>query len=200
MNLFNSEQRRQKKEIERKIKARQAKREIERYVGKQRQNVKRFWDFAKRAARLQDNARFRQCAAMVLTSQREVTRWEQRLLYFDIVEARRDQVLAAAEFAKAYEAMAQSMLANANPQNMAKIQMDIERGLAQADMMDGMLENLMDMSEGMLEEMVGGDQETELKQIMDALKLEADQEAQGPSNEEIESSIKSIETILGMGK
>jgi len=193
MNLFKSKE---EKELERKIKAKEGKRRIERHIVNQRKNMTKYWELAKRAARLGDEKNFEQIAAFILATQKDVNHWERSMLYFDMVEARRDQVAAAADFAQAYEAMARSMLANSNPANMARIQLDVERGMARAQAMDSMMENFMDISAGLLDEAVGVDQQTELRQIMNTLKAEADQESQGSDNATIEASLRAIEEQL----
>lgn len=196
MNLFNSEERKRQKEIDRKIKIKEGRRRLDRYIKKQQENLVKYRGLAKRAQRVGDEQMFRQIAMFILRTQRDITQWERRILYFDMVEARKDQVLAAAEFAKAYEVMAQSMLANSNPASIAKIQHDIETGLMRAEMMDDMLENLMDVSEDLLSEPASAEDSAELQQIMAELATEADQEAQGVSDAEIEASLRAIEEQL----
>jgi len=195
MNFFK--QRKQRQEIERKIEARRGKKAVEQHLQRQRRNIQHYLGLAKRASRLQDQVMFKQIAKFILASQRDVIQWESKLLYFDMVQARRDQIGAAAEFAMAYQSMAKSMLANSNPADMAKIQQDIEMGLAQAEAMDEMLSSLMDISEDMLDGMSADVQEGELAQIMQAIQTEAQQEGQGVSDAEIEASLRAIEEQLG---
>ncbi len=195
MNYF--QRRKQRKEIQRKIEARRGKKAVEQHIQRQRRNIQRYWELAKRAARIKDQVMFKQIAKFILASQRDVTQWERRLLYFDMVQARRDQIGAAAEFAQAYQAMAKSMLANSDPADLAKIQQDIEMGLAQAEMMDEMLSSLMDISEDMLEEISADVADSELAQIMQTIQAEAEQEGQGISDADIEASLRAIEEQLG---
>jgi hypothetical protein len=196
--MFNFfKRRKEQKEIERKMQVRQGKRHIERYVQRQKQKINQYLTMAKRAYRRKDSKMFQQISAFILVTQREVLQWERRLLYFDMIEARQDQVKSAAEFAQAYKSMAESMLAVSDPANMAQIQRDIEMGLARAEMMDDMLESLVDMSEGMLSEMVSFDQDPELRQIMQSLGAEAEQEEQGALDTDIEASLRAIEEQLG---
>lgn len=196
MNLFKS---RQEKEIERKLKARQGKKSVERHVQRQKTNIQKYWGLAKRAYRLKDQKMFEQIAAFILTTQRDVHQWEHRLLYFDMVEARRDQVLAAAEFAQAYQEMAKSMLENSSPSQMAKIQKDIEMGIMRAELMDDVLADLVEMSEEMLADTKLDERDAELKQIMAALQTEADQDGQVASDADIEASLRAIEEQLKRG-
>lgn len=195
MNFFK--QRKQRQEIERKMQARKGKKAVERHLQRQRHNIQEYWKLAKRAVRLKDQKMFQQIAKFILASQKDVTQWERRLLYFDMVQARRDQIGAAAEFAHAYQAMAKSMLANSDPAQLAKIQQDIELGLAQADVMDEMLENLMDISEDMLEDMSMDVADSELSQIMQAIQAEAEEEGHTVNDADIEASLRAIEEQLG---
>lgn len=189
----------EEKELERKIKANEGKRRIERHIQKQKKNIEKYWGLAKRAARLKDEKVFEQIAAFILATQRDVNRWERSLLYFDMVAARRDQVEASAQFANAYAAMAKSMLENSNPANVAKIQLDVERAMMRAEAMDSMMDDFMDMSVGLLDEATGYDQSAELRQIMNALKTEAEQEAESVDDTEIEASLRAIEEQLKRG-
>ncbi|MCL4831442.1 MAG: hypothetical protein KJZ86_03340 [Caldilineaceae bacterium] len=197
MNFF--QQRKQRQEIERKIETRRGKKAVEQHIQRQKRNIQHYWGLAKRAARLQDQVMFKQIAKFILASQRDVTQWERKLLYFDMMQARRDQIGASAEFAQAYQAMAKSMLANSSPADMAKIQQDIEMGLAQAEMMDEMLSSLMDISEDMLDDISADVQDGELAQIMQAIQSEAQQEGEGVSDADIEASLRAIEEQLGRG-
>lgn len=191
------QKRKERKKIERKIQARQGKKNIERHIKKQRANLAKYWELGKRSARIKDGASFKQISAFILATQRDITQWERRLLYFDMVEARQDQVLAAADFAQSYQAMAKTMLAHSDPANIAQIQQDIEMGMARAEMMDGMLENLMDMSEDMLTDEIASPNDAELTQIMSAIQTEADEEGFGLGDDEIEASLRAIEEQLG---
>ena len=193
MNLFKSKQ---EKEIERKIKARQGKKSVERHVQRQRGKMKTYWELGKRAYRLKDVQAFEKIASFILATQKDITVWERRLLDFDVIEAKRDQVLAVAEFAEAYQEMAKSMLASTNPANLAKIQKDIDMALTRAEMMDAVLDNLMDISEDILDDVKLDDGSNEFKEIMAALQTEADAESQAPSDTELEASLRAIEDQL----
>jgi len=189
------ERRKQRKEIERKLKVNQGKRKVIRHIRDQKKRVREFWELAKRAYRLGDAALYRKIAAIISATRQDINRWERRLVYFEMIEAQRDQVAAGAEFAKAFHAMAQSMLANANPADMARIQQDLQLGLAMADQLDDTLENLIEMTDDMLAE-VEGERDAELEEIMAAIAREAEQEAEPGFDADIEASLKQIEEAL----
>lgn len=198
MNWFNSDERKQRRELERKMKIRQGKRTVEQHIQRQKKKIDQYLAMAKRAVRLHDEAMFRQLTTSILVSQRDAIQWERRLLFFDMVEARTEQTRAAAEFAKAYQNMAQSMLENSNPGNIAKIQQDIQMGLARAEMMEDMLANLVDMSDDMLSDFAGGEQDKELAQLMESIRTESAQESSSSAvDAEIEASLRAIEEKLG---
>ncbi len=193
MNLWKSKQER---EIERQIKAKEGKKAVERHIRRQKTNVEKYWELAKRAYRLRDSKRFEQISTLVLATQRDVQQWEQRLLDFDMIEAQRDQVLAAADFARSYEAMAKSMISASDPVKLANIQRDIQVALMRAEMMDTVLENFSEMSQEMLQETALNDRGGEIKAIMASLKAEAEQEAQAPDDRELEANLRAIEEQL----
>lgn len=193
MRLFKSKEER---ELERRIKIQENKRRIERYILKQRKKVDKYWSAAKKAVRLSDEKMFEQIATLILATQRDINNWERSMLSFEVMEARTEQIAASADFARAYEAMSKSMLANSNPANLAKIQLDVERATMRAQAMGTMMENFVDISANLLDEGAGLEQDAELRQIMETLKAEADQESNGFDNAEIEASLRAIEAQL----
>ena len=190
MKLYKTKQ---EKDIERKIKARQGKKTVERHNQRQKANIEKYWALAKRAYRMRDPKRFEQIATYILSTQRDVMQWERRLLDFDMIEAQRDQVLAAADFAMAYEQMAKSMMANSDPASMARIQKDIQTAMLRAEMMEGVLENLSDISQELIDDVKLSDRGGEINQIMAALRAEADEESKAPDDKELEASLRAIE-------
>lgn len=191
----------EEKELERKIKAKEGKRRIERYVQEQRKNITKYWEYAKRAARLKDEKTFERCAAVVLMTQQNVNRWERALLAFDVMKTEYEQALAMKGMADAYAAMAQSILKNSNPAEMAKIQRDVQRAQGRAEALDMMMEEFLDMSESALDEVSSGESSAELKQMMAAIRAESEHEEQGggAESDEIAASLRAVEDLLKPG-
>jgi|GEM_PF-1715865 len=189
------ERRKQRKEVERKIVVNQGKRKASRHIRDQKKRLREFWELAKRSYRLGDVALYRKIAAIISATRQDIKRWERRMVYFEMIQAQRDQVLAGSEFAKAFHAMAGSMLANANPADMVRIQHDLQLGLAMADQLDDTLEDMMEMTDDMLDD-VEGERDAEMDEIMAAVAREAEQEAEPGFDADIEASLKQIEEAL----
>jgi hypothetical protein len=189
------EERRQKQEMERRIKIKEGRRRAERHIVKQKELMRRYWDLATRAYRLGDKVMFKKLAALISSTRVEVNNWERRMLYFDVMESRADQAAAGAEFAKAFEAMANSVLANANPADLAKIQMNVERSAMMADVLQDRLEDFTSVLD---EQLVSVEQERpdELRKIMEDIEKEAETSAEPGFDADIEASLKQIDAVL----
>ena len=189
------ERRKQRQEMERRIKANQGRQMVTRHIRNQKKKVREFWDLAKDAYRVGNVALYRKISAAISATRQDINRWEQRLVYFKVIEAQRDQVLAGAEFANAFHAMAGSMLAHANPSDLVRIQQDAQMAMARADQMDMALENLVEMTDDLLSD-VEGERSAELEEIMAAVAREAEQEREPGFDADIEASLKQVEEAL----
>lgn len=155
MNMFDKlsdfvegwENRKQEREIERDLEARRGKMQIQRHIKKQQEMSKKLWALGKRALVLDDTRQFEQIGKQYLWTLQDIKRWERSLLTFEAIEARRDQVKSVGEFMKSVQAMSKSMLANAKPADLAKMQRDVEMGLARAQNLEQTLDYLMDMTD-----------------------------------------------------
>lgn len=189
------EERRQKQEMERRIKIKEGRRRAERHIHKQKELIRRYWDLATRANRLGDKVMFKKLAALISSTRVEVNNWERRMLYFDVMESRADQAAAGAEFAKAFEAMAKSVLVNANPADLAKIQMNVERSAMMADVLQDRLEDFTSVLDEQLVS-VEQDRPDELRKIMEDIEKEATTSAEPGFDADIEASLKQIDAVL----
>jgi hypothetical protein len=189
------ERRKQKKEFERRYQAKEGKRQIQRHVVTQQKRLKDYWELAKRAYRLGDRGTFEKISKAIANTRLDINRWEKLLVTFELFEAQRDQSKAGAEFMKAFEAMAKSMVISADPADMARIMQRTDMALAQADQMEDRLDDIMEMTDQTLED-VDKDHQGELAEIMAALKSEAEQEAAPGFDQEIEGVMKQIDESL----
>jgi hypothetical protein len=189
------EKRRQRKEIERKIQAKEGKRKISRHVRNQQKRLREYWDLAKRAYRLGDRAAFQQIAKAIASTRQDINRWERLLITFELFEAQRDQAQTGAEFMRAFEAMAQSMLISADPADMARIMQQADMALAMADQMEDRLEDLMEMTDETLAD-IDAEHQGELSEIMLAIRTEAEEEAEPGFDEDLEAAMKQIDEAL----
>jgi len=144
MPLFKSKE---EKELERRIQAKQGHARILRYIEKQKQATGKYWELGKRSLALGDDKQFRTIGAQFLWTQSEVTRWERYLLTLDTIEARRDQAASVTEFIKSVKALTESMMAQADPKQLAKMQNDLALGLARAETLQERLDLLMEMTD-----------------------------------------------------
>ncbi len=193
MDFF--ERRKQRKEIERRMQAKEGKRKINRHVHNQQKRLREYWSLAKRAYRLGDRAAFQKIAKAIAGTRQDINRWERLLITFELFEAQRDQAQTGAEFMKAFEAMAQSMLISANPADMARIMQQADMALAMADQMEDRLEDLMEMTDETLAGLEAEDK-GELAEIMAAIRTEAEEEAEPGFDEDLEAAMKQIDDAL----
>lgn len=144
MPLFKSKE---EKDLERRMQAKQGRTRILRHIEKQKQALEKYWALGQRALTLDDDRQFRTIGAQYLWTQNEIARWERYLLTLDTIEARRDQAGSVTEFVKSLKALTDSMMAQASPGQIAKMQKDLELGLARAETVQERLDLLMDMTD-----------------------------------------------------
>jgi hypothetical protein len=160
--------RRQQKEIERDLEARRGKLKIQQHIKKQQEMSKKLWELGKRATQLGETRQFQQIGKQYLWTMEDIKRWERYLLSFEAIEARRDQARSYAEFMRAANAMSKSMLSNANPKEFAKMQADLELGLARAQGVEQTMDYLMDVTDQTVfssEELSDSEMDASLREI-----------------------------------
>lgn len=189
------EERRQQQEMERRIKIKEGRRKAERHILNQKKIMRRYWDLAAKASRLGDTVMVKKLAALISATRDEINRWERQMLYFDVMESRADQAAAGSEFAKAFDAMAKSILVNANPADLARIQASVERSTMMAEALQDRLEDFVGIMD---EQLISVEEERpgELKEIMDAIAKEAEAAGEPGFDAEIEASLKQIDAVL----
>ncbi len=193
MKLFKSQQ---EKEMERRMQVRQGRRKVERHIKTQKKQVQRYWELAKRAYNLGNRDMLLKLANLISKTRQDIKRWEERLLYFDMIEAMRDQALAGAEFAKAFQAMSQTILASADPSVLNSIQLELEKSMMVADELEDRLEDFQSSMDDMLEA-TSSEDKAELSEILRIIQSEAEKEPQEELDPEIQALEKQIEDLLG---
>ena len=193
MKFFKSQQ---EKEMERRMQVRQGRRKVERHIKTQQKQVQRYWELAKRAYNLGNRDMLLKLANLISKTRQDIKRWEERLLYFDMIEAMRDQALAGAEFAKAFQAMSQTILASADPSVLNSIQIELEKSMMVADELEDRLEDFQSSMDDMLEATSSEDR-AELAEILRIIQSEAEKEPQEELDPEIQALEKQIEDLLG---
>lgn len=189
------ENRRQQQEINRRIQVKEGRRKAERHVRNQKTMLRRYWEMATKAYRLADKQMVIKIATMISATRADINRWERRMLYFDMIEAQRDQAVAGSEFAKAFDAMAKSVLVHANPADLARIQANLERSTVVAEALEDRLSDFQSTMDEQLAD-IEEDRPDEIKEILAAIEKEAEAAGEPAFDAEIEASLKQIDAVL----
>jgi len=193
MRLFKS---REEKELERRIRAKQGRTRITRHVENQRRAVTKYRELARRALSMGDQRQFRIIGAQYVWTQAEIERWERYVLMLDTIETRRDQAVSITEFIGSIKALTDSMMAQADPGHMAKLQKDLEMGLARAESLQEHLELMMDMTDQTLSQSadeLSGAKSDELQALQQQLAGELTQDS---ADARITEGLKKLEEQL----
>ncbi|MCP4648233.1 MAG: hypothetical protein GY852_10970 [bacterium] len=149
----------EEKEIERNVKYKQGLTKVQNYVQKCNQAEKRYWELGKRALKLGDQKQFENIAKAYLRTREMANKWERYTVMMETVSLRRDQIKTTGVFASSMSAMSSVMMTGANPEDITKMQVGLEKALARAETLDETLSAVMDAttdtiysSEGLSEE------------------------------------------------
>lgn len=194
MSIIKSKQ---EKDLERRMQVKQGRRKVERYIRDQQKQVQQYWELAKRAYRLGDKEILQRLVSMIATTRRSIQVWERRMLYFDMIEAQRDQALAGAEFAQAFDSMSKTILDHADPADLSRIQLNLERSMLVAEDLEDRLEDFQASLDEMLEDAGSAEDKAELTEIMRMIQSEAEKEPETQVDSEINATMKQIEELLG---
>jgi hypothetical protein len=143
MALFKS---RKQRELEAEIQVRQSKARIERFIRQAKKVEKRYWDLGKQALRLGDREQFVQLAGALIRAREQANHWERYLLQLETLSIRREEVAATGEFIKGISAVTTSILRGASPDQIAAMQVKMERALAKSDALQEFLSVAMETS------------------------------------------------------
>jgi len=141
--LFKS---RDERDQDAKIRFRQGKTRIQRFVQQGKSSAERYWQLARQAYRLGDKAQLRQYAASFFRARESVNRWERFLLKMDALEMRRNEVEATSEFVRSMNALTTVIFRNSSPSEIARMQLDVERALEKAEQQEELMNHAMDVT------------------------------------------------------
>ena len=194
--LFRSgEEKRQEAELNRDVQVRMGRTKLQRHIQNQKKMALRLRGLAKRALAINDEARFRQVGRQLIWTQSDIQRWEQYLISFELLQARRDQAKASVELIKAIKATSESLAALTGPQNVAELQRELETGLAQASSLDERMAIMMDLMDSTLaSDMVV--EEDRLEDLEANLTDEVIREEASDFDREIEDGLRKIRKEL----
>lgn len=189
------ERRRQAKEIDREIKFKQGLSRIRNYVKKCQTAQKKYWELGKRALSLGDRQQFENVARTYIQMGETINRWERYLVAMETVAVQKDQVKATGEFAKSMSAMSESMMAGAKPEDITKVQMEMERALSRAQTLDETLSAVMEASNDTIFSSEGLSDKS-LEDIENAMKMDISREEGGTLDARIASGLNKIEEAM----
>ncbi len=144
MTFFGIFRTNQDKELESKLRFRQSRHRIQRFVQLLGQTADQYWQLSRQSYRLGDNEQFRQLAGGYLRARDTINRWERYLVKLEAVAMRRGEVEATTEFLKGMHALTGSILRGATPQDIQNMQLDMERALAKSEQQEDQLRLMMD--------------------------------------------------------
>jgi len=199
-SLFKSpEERREEKELGRDVQVRMGMTRIRRHIGHQKEMVGRLTDLAKQALKINDQERFRQVGKQLLWTRRDIQRWEKYILSLEMLQARRDQVRSSVDIMQAIKAMSESLSELAEPKEMAKLQLEMEKGLARATSLDERMEVMMGMMDSALDAGVPADEKA-LGELEASLSESVAAEEASAFESQIEEGLRDIRKELEEGK
>lgn len=187
------DRRRQEKEIQREVKFKQGLSKVRAYVEKCNQAQKRYWELGKRSLKLGDRKQFENITKAYLRTGEMANRWERYLVAMETVGLQRDQVKATGMFAQSMKALSDSIMAGARPEDITKMQMELERALAKAETLDETLSAIMDATNEAIFSGEGLSEES-LKQVETSMSGEAvHEEGAAIPDERISQGLRRIE-------
>jgi hypothetical protein len=143
MGLFKSKRQR---ELEAEMQVRQSKARIERFIRHAKKVELRYWELGKQALRLGDRQQFAQLAGALLSARDQANHWERYLLQLETLSVRREEVAATGDFIKGITVVTNSILRGASPDQIAEMQLKMEKALVKADSLQEILSMAMETS------------------------------------------------------
>lgn len=186
---------RQRREIEREVRFKQGVARIRAYIQTCQQVEKQLWELGKRALELGDRQQFETIARAYLRTGDAIAKWERCLIAMDTLSVQRDHARATAEFARSVGALGDSIMEGAKPEEITKIQTDIEQALTKAQTLEDTLGAVLNITTDTLfsvEELSQGS----LQEVEAAMRSEAAGEATGVSNDRISQGLRRIEEAM----
>ena len=112
-----------------------------------------------------------------------------------MIEAQRNQVVASAEFAKAFNSLAATIFASVDPAELARMEANLERGLDSAEMLKDRVLGFEVIFDDLLRDSTL-DNHSGYVEILDLIKDEAEKEAASEIDSEINPTLTQINELL----
>jgi len=199
MNLMNKLKGKSKeeKDIEREIRYRKARSSINQYIQKLEKAQKMVYEQGKKAAQIGDDAFVRRQAVKYMTIGERIKKGHRLSLLMEEARLQRDLVKISGDFVGFARDITDSILEGPDVEQITKMQVQFEKGLAQADKIDEALSTTVDLaSESILES--DDLSESSVDSIVKSMEGEAIDEESG-LDERISKGISEIENKMKQG-
>ena len=142
----------EEKDIEREIRYRKAKSSINQYIQKLEKVQKMVYEQGKKAAQIGDDAFVRRQAVKYMTISERIKKGHRLSLLMEEARLQRDMVKISGDFVGFAKDITASIMEGPDVEQITSMQVEFEKGLAQAEQIDEALSMAVDVaSEGILE-------------------------------------------------
>ena len=187
----------EEKDVEREIRYRKAKSSINHYIQKLEKAQKMVYEQGKKAAQIGDDVFVRRQAVKYMTIGERIKKGQKLSLLMEEVRLQRDLVKISGDFVGFARDITDSILEGPDVEQITKMQVEFEKGLAQADKIDEALSTTVDLaSESILES--EDLSESSVDSIVKSMEGEAIGEESG-LDERISKGISEIENKMKQG-
>ena len=141
------------------------------------------------ALRLGDHKQFRQLTASYLRLREQVNQWQRYLVQLETLGLHRNEVAVTGEFLQSINALTNSMLRGASPEEITKMLINIEKALEKSQALEETLSIAMEASS----ESIFADEsldESKLIEVAETMKQEALSDEETAMDKEISQSLK----------
>ncbi len=183
------------KEIEREVKYKQGLARVRGFVDRSRASQRNLWGLGKKALQLGDRKQFENIAKAYLRMGDTINRWERYMVSAETLAVQRGQVRATGDFLKSINALSESMLAGVKTQDIVKMQVELEKGLARAQTLDETLAVVMDASNESIFSSEGLSEDS-LKEVESAMSAEAARDEGAAADTRISDGMKRVEELM----
>ncbi len=175
MAIFSLFKSKSTRELEAKIRFRRGKSRVQAYIQEALRSAERYWQLAREAYRLGDADQFRMIGTQYLRLQDTISRWQRFVVKLEALELRRNEVSATKDFMLSINELTAAMNHGVTPQELARMQVDIQRAIEKSKAQESMLDVAMEFAGTAMDGDIAGDGQVfeELEQsIASSLRVE----------------------------
>ena len=146
-----TKERKLRQQLERDMQIREARRRYEKFIVSEERRNDRLHRLAVEAHSVGSHLLRDKLAQIIGQTDGNIRLWKERMVYFEMMQEVMSQAEACANFAEAFHTMAQSIVSNANPADLARIQTDMQRSIIFAEQLNEMTEQMVEMMDSELD-------------------------------------------------